>query len=64
METNPSGKVSYTIEENSLSTSVSELLAYLSRNSNVSDISTEGGDQKGSHKEDGTINTGYIPNCR
>ena len=29
----------------------------------VSDESTGGRDQDGSYKADGTINTGYIPNC-
>ena len=29
----------------------------------VSAVSTVGGDQDGSYKSDGTINTGYIHNC-
>ena len=30
----------------------------------MSDVSTAGGDQEYLYKDDGTINTGYIPNWR
>ena len=30
----------------------------------MSAVGTGGGYQDNAHKDDGTINTGYIPNCR
>ena len=47
MSTNPSGTVSYTIEDNHLSTAVFDFPEYLSRNKSVSAAITGGGDQDG-----------------
>ena len=64
METKPSGTVSYTTASNHLITAVSEFPLYVSCNISVSSVSTGGGNQDDAYKAYGTINTGYIPNCR
>ena len=64
METKPSGTVSYTTASNHLITAVSGFPLYVSCNISVSSVSTGGGNQDDAYKAYGTINTGYIPNCR
>ena len=58
--------VTYTMAANHLSTAVSELPEYISKNRNIS-ATTTGGDNEigdGIYNTDGTINTGYIPTWR
>lgn len=58
--------ITYTMAANHLSTAVSELPEYISKNRNVSGVGT-GSDQKGSadiYNSDGSIITGHIPNWR
>ena len=52
MESNPSGNVSYTIASNHVSTTVSYLPSYVSRNWSVSAVSTGVGDQHDAYKSD------------
>ena len=59
--TNLSGTVSYTTAANHLSTSVSDILQYISSNRSVSDVITVGEDQDSAYTADGTISTRYIP---
>ena len=61
METNPSGKVSYTKSINNLGKDAYEYPEYVSRNITVSTVSTVRGNQGCIYKADGNINTRYIP---
>ena len=57
-------EITYTQAANHLSKAVSELAEYNSKNRNISATGTESFVRKGSdaiHKEDGSINTGFIP---
>ena len=59
--------VTYTQCANHIATAVSELPEYVSKNRNISGVTTEqgtSGDSSGIHKPDGSINTGHIPNWR
>ena len=59
--------ISYTIAENHLSNVVSEIPEYLAKSArNVSGVQTGGGvgGSKSVHNEDGSINTGHIPNWK
>ena len=62
METNHSGKVSYTTAEDFLSTSVSDFPENVSKNRSTRAVSIGGRYQERGFKYYVTINTGYIPN--
>jgi hypothetical protein len=65
VQMNLGAAVTYTMAANHLSTAVSELPEHIAKNRNVSGIGTN--EKKGSpdiYNEDGSINTGHIPNWR
>ena len=62
METNPSGTVSYTTEENNSRPYLYELLQDVSRYNSLIAFSKGGEYGEGDYKHFGTINTRYIPN--
>ena len=60
--------VTYTMAANHLTTAVSALPEYISKNRNISAVTRTGGDTNGGsseiYRDDGTINTGYIPSWK
>ena len=60
--------VTYTMAANHLTTAVSALPEYISKNRSISAVTRTGGDTNGGsseiYRDDGTINTGYIPSWK